>query len=115
MEESSHATGEIASILAGGDGSRKSRKRRNSRSMRMGGVYDIGEHSVEYWRKKHNLDVQIMASGGHMDGGTRYAKYQIPELNRHAYYGGNDKVVRCRNQRTVLSRLYWSYRKLQRM
>ena len=38
------------------------------------GVYGIGEHSVDYWKAKHNSEVQIMASGGNMDWAPEYAR-----------------------------------------
>jgi hypothetical protein len=65
--------GENASILAGGDGSRISRDGGTVAAYGWG-VYGIGEHSVEYWKKKHNSKVQIMASGGNMDWAPEYAR-----------------------------------------
>jgi hypothetical protein len=40
------------------------------------GVYTalLGGHSVDYWKTKHNSEVQIMASGGNMDWAPEYAR-----------------------------------------
>jgi hypothetical protein len=65
--------GENASnILAGGDGSRISRDGETVAAYGWG-VYGTGEHSVDYWKTKHNSKVQIMASGGNMDWAPEYA------------------------------------------
>jgi len=62
-----------ASILPGGDGSRKSRNCETIAAYGWG-VYGIREHSVEYWANKHNSDVQIMPSGGNMDWAPEHAR-----------------------------------------
>jgi hypothetical protein len=51
--ERANAIGKNASILAGGDGSRKSRNGETIAANGWGAlIYDIGEHSVEYWTKQ---------------------------------------------------------------
>ena len=65
--------GQDASILAGGDGSRKQRKGEIIAAYGWG-VYGIGKHSVEYWKNKQHSDVRIMASGGNMDWAPEYAR-----------------------------------------
>jgi hypothetical protein len=65
--------GQNASILAGGDGSRKVRNGETIAAYGWG-VYGIGEHSVEYWKNKQHPDVRTMASGGNMDWAPEYAR-----------------------------------------
>jgi hypothetical protein len=65
--------GQNASILAGGDGSRKQRNGETIAAYGWG-VYGIGEHSIEYWKNKQHSDVRIMASGGNMDWAPEYAR-----------------------------------------
>ena len=71
--EKARLIGKNASILAGGDGSRISRNGETVAAYGWG-VYGIGEHSVDYWKAKHNSEVHIMASGGNMDWAPEYAR-----------------------------------------
>ena len=84
-KEQAEEIGQNASILAGGDGSRKERNGETIAAYGWG-VYGIGEHSVEYWKKISNIQMfeSWLPEGTWI--GPRNMLGQTPEQNRHTFW-----------------------------